>query len=61
MPVFTIMVIENHKIKNGKSRSTIMKTTDRGKRFKKDIYLQMLFLQVIQEEYFMPKENVKPH
>ena len=36
MPVFTITEIENHRIKSGKSRSTIMKTTDCGKRFKEE-------------------------
>ena len=39
MPVFTIREIENHRIKSGKSSSAIMKTTDRGKRFKEERYL----------------------
>ena len=39
MPVFTVREIENHRIKSGKSGSAIMKTTDRGKRFKKERYL----------------------
>ena len=39
MPVFTIGEIANHIIKSGKSSSAIMKTTDRGKRFKEEIYL----------------------
>ena len=40
MSLFTIREIEKHIIKNGKSSSTIMKTTDRGKRFKVLYYLQ---------------------
>ena len=39
MPVFTIRKIENHRIKSGKTSSAIMKTTDRGKRFKEERYL----------------------
>ena len=30
---------ENHKIKSGKNSNTIIKTTDRGKRFKEERYL----------------------
>ena len=37
--VFTIREIENHRIKSGKSSSAIMKTRDRGKRFKEETYL----------------------
>ena len=36
MPLFTIKEIENHRIKSGKSSSAIVKTTDRGKRFKEE-------------------------
>ena len=36
MPLFTIRAIENHRIKSGKSSSAIMKTKDRGKRFKEE-------------------------
>ena len=36
MQVFTIREIDNHRIKSSKSSSAIMKTTDRGKRFKED-------------------------
>ena len=36
MPLFTIRAIENHRIKSGKCSSAIMKTTDRGKRFKEE-------------------------
>ena len=39
MPVFTIRKIENHRIKIGKSSSTIMKITDPGKRFNEERYL----------------------
>ena len=36
MPVFIIREIENHRIKSEKSSNAIMKTTDRGKRFKEE-------------------------
>ena len=39
MPVFIIWEIENHRIRSGKSSSAIMKTTNRGKRFKEERYL----------------------
>ena len=39
MLVFTIREIENHIIKSGKSSSAIMKTADRGKRFKEQIFI----------------------
>ena len=39
MLVFTIREIENHRIKSGKTSSAIMKTTNRGKRFKEERYL----------------------
>ena len=39
MLVFNIREIDNHRIKSGKSCSAIMKTTDRGKRFKEEGYL----------------------
>ena len=39
MPVFTIREIEDRRIKSRKSSSAIMKTTDRGKRFKEERYL----------------------
>ena len=39
MPVFAIREIENHRIESRKSSSVIMKTTDRGKRFKEERYL----------------------
>ena len=39
MPVFTIREIKNHRIKSGKSSSVIMKTTDRGKRYKEEGHL----------------------
>ena len=37
--MFNIREIDNHRIKSGKSCSAIMKTTDRGKRFKEEGYL----------------------
>ena len=56
MTVFTIRETKNHWIKSGKSCSAIIKTKYRGKRLRKrDIYLQMMFLQLIQKEYFMLK------
>ena len=52
--------IKNHEIKSEKSSTAIIKTTDCSKRFKEwDIFLQIMFLQLIQKEYFMSKENVK--
>ena len=39
MPMFTIREIENHRFKSEKSSSAIMKTTNRGKRFKEERYL----------------------
>ena len=39
MPVFAIREVENHRIKSGKSSRAIMKTADRGKRFKEERYL----------------------
>ena len=38
MPVFTIREIKNHRIKSGKSSSTITKTADHGIRFKEERY-----------------------
>ena len=37
--MFTVRKIENHRIISGKSSSPIIKTTDRGKRFKEERYL----------------------
>ena len=39
MPVFTVREIENRRVKSGESSSAIMKTTDRGKRFKEERHL----------------------
>ena len=39
MPVFIIREIKNNRIKSRTSRSAIMKTTDRGERFKEERYL----------------------
>ena len=39
MPMFTIREIKNHRIRSGKSSSAIMKTADRGERFKEERYL----------------------
>ena len=39
--MFTIREIENHRIKSEKSSSAIMKTTNRGKRFKEERYLSV--------------------
>ena len=37
--VFTIREIQNHVIKSGKSSSAIIKTADRGIRFKEEIFI----------------------
>ena len=39
MPAFTIREIENHRNESGKSSSAIMKTIERGKRFKEEKHL----------------------
>ena len=60
MTVFPIREIENHRIKSGKSSSAIMKTTDRGNRFKEERYLSAddVFAPNT-ERIFYVKENVK--
>ena len=60
MRVFTMRQIENHRNKNGKSRSAIMKTTDSGMRFIEKRYLSADdIFAANKKEYFMLKENVK--
>ena len=39
LPVFTIREIEEHRLKSGKNNNSIMKTTERGKKFKEERYL----------------------
>ena len=60
MSVFIIRRIENHRIKSEKSGIAIMKTTDRGKRFKEERFFSADdVFQLIQKEYFILKKNVK--
>ena len=39
LPMFTIREIEEHRRKSGKNNNSIMKTTERGKKFKEERYL----------------------
>ena len=60
MPVFTIREIKNHRSKSGKNSSAIIKTTDRGKRFKEGRYLSPDdFLAANTERIFCVKGKCK--
>ena len=54
------MPVRENKISYENVSTVIMKKTDSGD-LRNTIYLQMMFLQLIQKEYFMLKENVKHH
>ena len=58
--MFVIREVENHIIKTGKNSSATMKQqiVERDSK-KRDIYLQIMFLQLMQKEYFMYTRKCK--